>query len=273
MTNKSIYKRIIIRALKVLVFIYALGGILLWHFQEKLLLHPRSLPASFIYDFQLPHRELVIPVNDNDTLNIIQFLASSSAKRKGAVLFFHGNRDHVKRYERYATPLTQKGYDVWMSDYPGFGKTTGRFTEQRVYQDARIVYQLAEKEFAADSIVIYGKSLGTGIAAELASVKKCKRLILETPYYSIPQLAWDHFPVYPTERMSRYRFPLYEYLSYVQSPVTIFHGTDDGVIPYKHASRLKQVLKSKDEFVTIPDAIHNNLLDFELFTKRLNDLL
>jgi alpha-beta hydrolase superfamily lysophospholipase len=273
MRNKSNYKRIITRTLKVLLIVYALGGILLWHFQEKLLLHPKSVPATFSYDFKLPHREWLIPVDENDTLHIVQFHPAANIKRKGAVLFFHGNRDNIKRYLRYAITLTNKGYDVWMADYPGFGKTTGRFTEQRVYQDARIVYQLAEKEFAADSIIIYGKSLGTGIASELASVKKCRRLILETPYYSIPQLARDHFPIYPTNRMSRYRFPTYEYLSYIESPVTIFHGTDDGVIPYKHAARLKNSLKSNDEFVTVPDAIHNNLLDFELFRKKLNDLL
>jgi pimeloyl-ACP methyl ester carboxylesterase len=273
MSNKSNYKLIIIRTIKVLLIVYALGGILLWHFQEKLLLHPKSVPATFSYDFKLPHREWLIPVDENDTLHIVQFHPAANIKRKGAVLFFHGNRDNIKRYLRYAIPLTNKGYDVWMADYPGFGKTTGRFTEQRVYQDARIVYQLAEKEFAADSIIIYGKSLGTGIASELASVKKCRRLILETPYYSIPQLARDHFPIYPTNRMSRYRFPTYEYLSYIESPVTIFHGTDDGVIPYKHAARLKNLLKNKDEFVTVPDAIHNNLLDFQLFRDKLNGLL
>jgi alpha-beta hydrolase superfamily lysophospholipase len=273
MTNKPNYKRTIIRTIKILLIVYALGGILLWHFQEKLLLHPKSVPATFFYDFKLPHRELLIPVDEKDTLNIVQFYAAATTKRKGAVLFFHGNRDNIKRYLRYAIPLTNKGYDVWMADYPGFGKTTGQFTEQRVYQDARIVYQLATKEFSPDSVIIYGKSLGSGIAAELASVKKCRRLILETPYYSIPQLARDHFLIYPTNRMSRFRFPTHEYLSYIESPVTIFHGTDDGVIPYKHAARLKNSLKSKDEFVTVPDAIHNNLLDFQLFRNKLNDLL
>jgi alpha-beta hydrolase superfamily lysophospholipase len=273
MNSNRRLKRIIIRIIKIILIVYAISGILVWHLQEKLLLHPVPLVSSATFDFKLPHREWTISVTDKDTLSIVQFFAVSTNKKKGAILFFHGNRENINRYVRYATPLTQKGYDVWMVDYPGFGKTTGRFTEQRVYQDARIVYQLAEKDIAADSIIIYGKSLGTGIAAELASVKKCRRLILETPYYSIPQLAWDHFPFYPTSRMSRYHLPTYQYLPYVDSPVTIFHGTDDGVIPHKHASRLKQVLKSKDEFVTIPDAIHNNLLDFELFRKKLNDLL
>lgn len=273
MTKTSRYRRVIFRIIKIGLIIYAGTGILLWHFQEKLLLHPQSVPSSTPWNFELAHREFLLPVNEKDTLNIVQFFAASGTQRKGALLFFHGNRENIKRYLRYAAPLTQKGYDVWMADYPGFGKTTGRFTEQRVYQDARIVYQLASKEFSSDSIIIYGKSLGTGIAAELASVKKCRRLILETPYYSIPQLAWDHFPLYPTKRMSRYHFPTHEYLSYIQSPVTIFHGTDDGVIPYKNAARLKNSLKNKDEFVTVPDAIHNNLLDFQLFRDKLNGLL
>jgi pimeloyl-ACP methyl ester carboxylesterase len=260
-----------IRGFKLVIIVYGLGGILLWHFQEYLLLHPKAVSTSLSYNFQIPHKELLLPVTEKDSLSIVQF--QTSIPRKGLILFFHGNRENITRYVRYAKALTQKGYDVWMTDYPGFGKTTGAFTEARVYQDARLLYQLAGKHFSCDSIIIYGKSLGTGIAAELASRFCCKRLILETPYCSIPQLAGHYFPFYPTKRMSRYQFPVYEYLSGVKAPVTIFHGTRDEVIPYSHALRLKKQLKNQDIFITVQEAKHSNLLEFVYFNQMLKSYL
>jgi pimeloyl-ACP methyl ester carboxylesterase len=162
---------------------------------------------------------------------------------------------------------------VWIPDYPGFGKTTGELTENRLYELARLTYTLARGKYKQDSIIIYGKSLGTGIAAQLASKIKCRRLILETPYYSIPDLFSVYAPVYPTRSMSHFKIPTAEYLSSVTAPVTIFHGTEDGVIPYGRASRLRSVLKSGDEFITIEKGTHNNLNSFPLFHHVLDSLL
>lgn len=163
--------------------------------------------------------------------------------------------------------------EVWMMDYPGFGKTIGELTEQKLYQHASLIYTLANNRFSKDSIIIFGKSLGTGIASQLASIKNCRRLILETPYYSIPDLFSYYAPIYPTDFMCRFRIPTADYLREVFVPVTIFHGTKDEVIPYLNAAKLKNVLKPEDEFITIPGGGHNNLSDFEVFNKKIDSLL
>ena len=72
-----------------------------------------------------------------------------------------------------------------MIDYPGFGKTTGKRSEKVIYEQALMMYDLAAQTNKSDSLVIYGKSIGTGVASHVAANRKCKRLILETPYYSI----------------------------------------------------------------------------------------
>jgi pimeloyl-ACP methyl ester carboxylesterase len=160
-----------------------------------------------------------------------------------------------------------------MIDYPGFGKSTGRFTEQILYDWASYMYKFARTRFAADSIIVYGKSMGTGIAAHLASVQPCKRLILETPYYDYPSVLKQWLPIYPINQMIHYKMPTYRYIKNVNAPVTIFHGTGDDVIRYSNAEKLKPFLKPGDEFVTIKDGEHNDLFKFEKVTRKLDSLL
>ncbi|HSN60922.1 MAG TPA: alpha/beta hydrolase, partial [Ferruginibacter sp.] len=120
---------------------------------------------------------------------------------------------------------------------------------------------------------IYGKSLGTAVAAYTASVKPCKLLILETPYYSIPSLFRTYAFMYPASVMSNYKLPTYEFLQEVKAPVAIFHGTGDWVVPYRSGLRLKKYLKPADVFIKIPDGSHNNLSESPVYQKSLDSLL
>jgi pimeloyl-ACP methyl ester carboxylesterase len=160
-----------------------------------------------------------------------------------------------------------------MIDYPGYGKSTGPLTEHRLYAYAEQLYKMAAAKMGKDSIVLYGKSMGTGIAAWLAARKNCRQLILETPYYSMTSLAAHYFPIYPVNDMIRYKLPSYQYLQEVIVPVTIIHGTADGIIPYSNARKLLPVLKSTDRFISIAGGSHNNLSEYPLFHQTLDSLL
>ncbi|MEO6290786.1 MAG: alpha/beta fold hydrolase [Ginsengibacter sp.] len=257
---------------KAVIIIYCSIGIALYYLQEKFMFHPVPLPPGYIFNFNFSFKEVNIPMNKTDTLNLVQFFTADD-KPKGVVLYFHGNRGNINRYAKYAENFTKNGYEVWMPDYPGYGKTTGKLSEENLYKQANEVYKLANSEFDNDSILIYGKSLGSGIAAWLASKKTCKRIMLETPYYSMANLLHHYAPVYPTGKMSHFNLPTFEYLQKIQAPVTIFHGTEDRVIPYKTALRLIKFFKPGDEFITIAKGEHNNLNDFPLFHENLDSLL
>ena len=99
-----------------------------------------------------------------------------------------GNKENVERYARFVPLFTRKGYEVWMPDYPGFGKSRGERNEKKLYSQAWQVYRLVNSAYHSDSIILYGKSFGTGLATYIASGNHCRELILETPYYSIPAL-------------------------------------------------------------------------------------
>jgi alpha-beta hydrolase superfamily lysophospholipase len=273
MSRRKPVTKAILNAAKVMLFLYALIGILLWTFQDKLFFQAKPLPADYKYNFKEPHREILIRLNEKEQLSVVEFFPADTNNTRGVVLYFHGNKDNINHYVKFVPAFTKHDYEVWMMDYPGYGKSTGVPSEQRFYSDALLLYKMAFKKFASDSIIFYGKSLGTGVATELASHAGGKCLILETPYYNLPSLASAHVPFYPAGSMVQYKFPLNEFLPFVQIPVTIFHGTDDGVIPYTHAEQLKYLLKGKDEFITIENGSHNDLSEFPAYQRKLDSLL
>lgn len=256
----------------ILAIIYIAGGVSLYYLQDAILFHPVQLNRSHKYDFVMPHEDISIPINNEDTLNLVRFHREGTVRR-GAVLYFHGNKKNIAWYSKYAPYFARHGYEVIMIDYPGFGKSKGKFTEKILYDWARQLYKFARSEFTADSIIIYGKSMGTGIASYLASREECRRLILETPYYDMPSVIRHYLPVYPIERLLHYKLPNYLYLPSVKAPVSIFHGTRDAVISYSNATRLRRFLKPADEFITIPKGKHNNLHSFPAMVAKLDSIL
>lgn len=252
--------------------IYLVIGMAFYFLQDRILFHPVSLKRNHQYQFQIPHKDISLAINADDTLNMVEFLVPDSTPR-GIVLYFHGNAKNISWYEAYPPYFTKHGYEVMMIDYPGFGKSTGKLTEQKLYDWSDLVYKLARSRFGSDSIIVYGKSMGTGIATHLAAYNPCKRLILETPYYDFPSVVSHFLPIYPVRWMLHYELPLHRYLGYVTVPVTIFHGTADGVIMYSNAQQLMPLLKKGDEFVTVKGGHHNDLFKFETVTQQLDSLL
>ncbi len=265
-------KKKIFNWVKIIIIVYCSIGIALYYLQGTFLFHPKKLESGYVFKFDKPFEEVFIPVNNTDTISMIKFFPTDSI-RKGIVIYYHGNMDNVERYARFADDFTKHGYEVWMEDYPGFGKSTGDRTEKKLYAQALQIQKMAAGKYSTDSIIIYGKSFGTGIAAYVASITNCRKLILETPYYSIPDLFNSYSFIYPSAYMSEYKIPTWKYLQEVNAPITIFHGNNDGVIFYRRAAKLKEFLKSGDEFITIKDGKHNNLHDFKSYRQSLDSLL
>ena len=270
-------KKIFWRWVKAALLLYGVVGIAAYYLQERLIFHPTAVAPQVAYDFRgQPHTELNIAYDNETNLNIIEFQAIDRPKdslAKGVVLYFHGNSHNVEWYGRHTTDFTTLGYEVWMIDYPGYGKSTGVRSEQKLYDYALVFYKLARSRWKPSQIILYGRSLGTGIAAELGSIRDCRRLILESPYYSMTSLGGYYLPIYPWSRLLHYHFPTYTYLPAVTAPVTIFHGSRDLTVPYSNAARLKPLLKNGDEFITVHGAGHDDLHAWPLFKQKLDSVL
>jgi hypothetical protein len=112
---------------------------------------PVTLNREYSYNFLQPHQDISIPLNQEDTLNLVDF-ASTDTVTRGVVLYFHGNKKNISWYANYIPHFTRHGYQVLMIDYPGFGKSTGKLTEQKLYDWAMHVYRVAIKRFGQDKI-------------------------------------------------------------------------------------------------------------------------
>jgi uncharacterized protein len=268
----AINKNKIFSWVKIILLIYASVGIILFYLQDKFLFHPKKLAASYQFKFDGKFEEMSIPFNEVDTTNLIKFFPEKIPSR-GVVIYYHGNMENVEHYAAFTKPFLKNGYEVWMEDYPGFGKSTGEITEKKLYDQAWEIKRMADAKFGADSIIIYGKSLGTGIAANVASRAKSKMLILETPYYSIPSLFSSYAFIYPNQMMSNYKIPTHTFLEDVVCPVIIFHGTNDGVIPLRCAKKLMPVLKNTDEFIIVDGATHQDINGKAIYYNVIDSLM
>lgn len=264
--------------LKVIYRIFGLGIILylfmslsFYKFQDKIIFQGKSLPKEYVFTFDQKFEEYSIKTEDGESLDALLF--KSATPSKGLILYFHGNADNLQRWGEYAIDFTQLGYDILLTDYRGYGKSTGTPDESNLYKDALTILAWSQTNIPSSRLIIYGRSLGSAVASNLAMAVTPDLLILETPFdelkatiYTPMQPLLHFFPLH-------YRFSNQTFLGQVQCKKVIIHGTRDWVVPLSSALRLKALLKKGDRFVIIEGGGHKNLRDFELFHKTLADVL
>lgn len=254
--------------LKFLIITSFLLGIIVLLFQDIVILHPVKLAKEYVYKFDEPFEEINFSPESNTRINGLLFRAKGS---KGIVFYNHGNADNLQRWGRHAKDFTKFGYDVVFYDYRGFGKSSGKFSEKEILNDAVFLFDVIVKEYPGKKVIIYGRSLGTGIATFAAKNRKADALILETPYYNMADVGKSWFPFIPFEKIIKYKFPTNEWIKDVKMPITIFHGTKDAVVPYSSSEKLSKVTDCK--LITIENGKHKNLAEFEKYHTELSKIL
>ena len=262
---------------KVLIYIvsiYVLLVVIAILFQEKFLFRNTKLAMNYQYEFKGDFEEMWFEPEANVKLNALYF-RTDSTKRKGLIVYFHGNADDLRRWGKHAVDFTKNDYDILMIDYRQFGKSTGELSEKVLHSDAAYVYKWAKKRFPENQIILYGRSLGTGIATRLASQNKPKMLLLETPYFNLSDVVNSYFPLIPYNSVLKYQFRTDLYIRQVECPIHFFHGTKDKVVPYKSSLKLAALLNKKpfEILTTIPNGEHKNLGEFPEYHIALDSLL
>ena len=192
---------------------------------------------------------------------LINGLKFSAAEPKGAILFFHGNFGDVSGWGAYGADFAALGYDFYIFDYPGYGKSDGKISsQQQLFASADAMSRYVLAQHPPRKLVMIGYSIGSGIAAQQAAKWDAARLILLAPYFSFERLAHEKAPFVP-KFLIRYKIPTAEFLHAARgTQITLIHGAADELIPVQHCRDLAGSLKAGDLFYEIPDARHNGLL-------------
>ncbi len=177
---------------------------------------------------------------------------------RGVVFFLHGNAGSLDNWFTGVDFYRGLEWDLFMLDYRGYGKSTGRIeSEDQLHADVRAAWLHLAPQYPSVPIVLYGRSLGTGLATRLAREVEAELLMLVSPYTSLRELAGEYFPWIPT-RLLRYPMPTENWLPEVRMPVFVVHGEADEIIPLEHAERLVG-LRPDAELLRLPGVGHNDV--------------
>ena len=215
-------------------------------------------------------QEINIPF-EGGSINGLKF---SAAEPKGAILFFHGNFGDVSGWGAYGADFAALGYDFYIFDYPGYGKSDGKISsQQQLFASADAMSRYVLAQHSPKKLAMIGYSIGSGIAAQQAAKWNAARLILLAPYFSFERLAHEKIPFVP-KFLIRYKIPTAEFLHAARgTQITLIHGAAAELIPVQHSNDLAGFLKEGDLFYEILDAPHNGLLEMPGTWKILKERL
>lgn len=258
---KSPSRRVVIRSLRVLVVGYAAWCLGLYLMQDSLLF-PRRL-AGFAPD--PPGAQRITIDSDQGPVFALLFLPSTApvpvptpTPRPGGVpvvAFFHGNAELAAHQEALALDYNRRGYALLVPEYRGYGGASGKPSQRALVRDAlAFIDALADfPELDRDRIVYHGRSVGGGVAAQVAAIRSPRALILESTFTGVAPFAW-RMGVPPL--LVRNPFNTGEVLPGLACPILILHGADDDIVPPSHADRLA-ALSPRATLVKLPGG-HND---------------
>lgn len=246
-------------------------SIFLYYFQEFFLFHPEKLSKDFQFQYENQEtEEYNMEIKKGVIINGLHF---KTPNPKGVVFYLKGNTKSIKGWGKFAVDFTIHGYDVIMIDYRGFGKSTGKMSEESMKKDALLVYDKIKKVVHEDNIIVYGRSLGTGLATKVASMNNPKMLILACPYFSMSKNVKRYFPFIPLGLVMRYSMPTYKWMKYVKCPIKIIHGTSDKVIKFKSSIKLAKMNPALSKVYPVIDGGHKNIHNYESYHRAIKEIL
>jgi fermentation-respiration switch protein FrsA (DUF1100 family) len=241
------------RALRWLVPVgigYATLVVMVWAMQGCMIHIPSRNLVATPADIGLGYEDLTLTTVDDEKLHA-WFVPAVEAR--GTLLFFHGNAGNISHSLHSLEIFHELGLDVLIIDYRGYGQSTGRPSERGLYRDAdaALLYLVEERGIPRERIVVFGRSLGGAVAANLASRERVGALILESVFTSVPDIGSELYPFLPVRLLVRYRYDTPKALETVNAPVLVIHSQDDEIIPYAHGRAIYEAAPEPRRFLDI----------------------
>lgn len=237
-----------------------LGGVIVLFFAQRAFVFPipqtlRTAPAAAGFPEAEEH---VLTTEDGEKVIVWHVPARPG---HAVVMHFPGNGDYLAGLVDRFRDITSDGTGLVALSYRGYAGSSGRPSEQGLLRDAAAAYAFAAARYQPDRIVVWGFSLGSGVAIALAAVQPVGKLILEAPYTSITDIAAAVIPIMPLRWVMRDQFRSDERIARVTAPLLIMHGARDATIPISFGERLFALAHEPKQFVRFPDGGHNDLDD------------
>jgi fermentation-respiration switch protein FrsA (DUF1100 family) len=257
--------------ISILVWILALYfvfGVLVFIFQRNLIYHPdQSRPRPI--DYGLPDVQSV-QVGTEDDFKLHAWWHPPRSDTSPVIAYFPGNAGHIGHRAEKIRPFLERGFGVLLVGYRYNAQSGGAPREEGFYRDGRAVLKfLKHRDIPLDRIVLYGESLGTAVAIDLAASNKPACLLLEAPFSSMAALAQHHYWYLPAKWLLLDRFNSAIRLPSVKAPTLIIHGKQDQIVPLKFAEALAAAAPRSPEFLVVARAGHNDLYDHGVADKAI----
>ena len=241
---------IIIAYIVVIIFVY--------FYQRNLLYHPSE--NNYQNDtIQFNHQEIFIKVNDE--IKLKSWLINKDLKNFKTLVFFHGNAGDLSNRIYKLNELDKLNINILLISWRGFSGNEGYPTEKNLYEDAEAAIKwLNKKKVSNSQIILYGESLGTGVAVEIASKNNFNSIILESPFTSIENSAKIYYPYLPVSFLLKDRYDSISKIKKINSPILIMHGRKDDIVPFFMGKKLFEKANSpKDSYFT---DIDDHMMEF-----------
>ena len=237
---------------------YATFTGLLYVGQRRMMYHPdQDLPPPMVVGLA---EMAEVRLATADGLDLVAWYRPAQADGRATIVYYHGNAGNIAYRGDKVRPFLDAGYGVLLVSWRGFGGNPGSPTEQGLYEDGRAALAfLADEGVPAGRMVLYGESLGTGIAVQMASEQSVGAVILEAPYTSLADVAQHHYWYVPARYLVLDRFDSLAKVDGVTAPLLVLHGEHDDVVPTKFGRALYEAANDPKEIRLFPDGNHNDM--------------
>jgi fermentation-respiration switch protein FrsA (DUF1100 family) len=265
-------------AIQIGLLVYFGLAALIYFKQDALVFQP-SIDREFLSTpavIGLAFNPLTLATADGETLDGWHVPANPGRPARGLVILFHGNAGNISHRLDYLRMFHDLGFASLIIDYRGYGRSSGKASEEGSYVDAATAWRHAAEVlgYPAERIVLFGESLGGAVATQLAAARKPGALVVASTFTSVPDLGAEIYPWLPIRLLARIRYDSRERLAAVSSPVLVIHSRQDDIIPFAHGERLFAAARDPKQFLEIAGT-HNEgvVFDREAWVRQLDDFL
>lgn len=236
--------------LRVAIIVLIIGALVIlaaWIWQRALIYHPDTSTPP------VPSGATEVTLHTADGLDLAawEFAPVTSPDRDAAVLVAPGNAGNRSGRAPLGTALAAEGFTVLLLDYRGYGGNPGSPSQDGLYADARAAWDHLRERFASDRILLFGESIGAGVATGLSTQIDPAGLVLRSPFTSLADAAREHYPLLPVRLLLRDRFPIVDDLASDPTPAAVIYSENDEVVPASQSKAVAEAAEAAGVLVTV----------------------